>query len=263
MSVHGYYVGEFEYHLIQFIVTRLADHMLVLDVGAHHGEFALPIAYEFKRRQWSSRVWSFEPEPENAACLRYNLAANDLVDYADLFGVAVSDAACEAAELLCPADNSSNTLASNAAYAIGDELPTVRRRRVETIRLDDMDFGSWTIGIVKLDIQGSEPEALRGAAATLKRHRPILVIEVVESWQRAGEVRQILDELGYAVHGLTKSGEMVHVHDPTVFVSWDWIAVPRSQIAVEKATGRPVAAAAKADAPVGSRVRVNATTRRN
>jgi FkbM family methyltransferase len=224
--MHGYYVGEFEYHLIRFIVERLRDQSVVLDIGAHHGEFAVPIAYEMKQRQLASRVWSFEPDPDNFGILQHNLSVNDLSAYAELHMVAVADHASGTAELVCPADNSSNTLASNAAFAIGDELPTARRRVVNTVRVDDLAFGSATVGIVKLDIQGSEPEGLRGAASTLTRHRPVVIVEVVETWPRAGEVDRILRGLGYTIHGLTRSGTLVPLDDPRVFVSWDWIALP-------------------------------------
>src|SRR5262245_16854227 len=69
MSMHGYYVGEFEFHLLTFILGQIRDATLVLDIGAHHGEFAAPIAYEFMQRNWSSKVWSFEPDPQNVECL--------------------------------------------------------------------------------------------------------------------------------------------------------------------------------------------------
>lgn len=226
MSLHGYYVGEIEYHLIRFIVDRLRDDSIVLDIGAHHGEFAVPLAYEMKTRGWSSKVWSFEPDPENFSVLQHNVRTNDLSTHAELRMVAVSDQATDSTELLCPSDNSGNTLSRNAAYAIGNELSTAVRRLVATVRIDDIDFGPSPVAIVKIDIQGSEPDALLGAMSTLTRHRPIVVLEVVESWPRAAEVKRILSSLGYTIHGLSKSGTLVPVHDPSVFVSWDWIALP-------------------------------------
>jgi hypothetical protein len=64
------------------------------------------------------------------------------------------------------------------------------------------------------------------AMATLRRHRPIIIVEVVKNWPRAGDVERILHGLGYTIHGLTKSGDLVATHDESVFVSWDWIAIP-------------------------------------
>ena len=66
------------------IVDRLRDESIVLDIGAHHGEFALPLAYEMKTRRWSSKVWSFEPDPENFRVLQHNVSTNGLGAHAEL-----------------------------------------------------------------------------------------------------------------------------------------------------------------------------------
>jgi hypothetical protein len=144
----------------------------------------------------------------------------------ELHLLAVTDQTSASAELLCPVDNSSNTLAGNAEFAIGEEGATATKQIVKTVRIDDLDFGTAAVGIVKLDIQGGEPEGIRGAAATLRRHRPIVIAEVVETWPRAAEVDTILRSLGYAIYGLTRSGDLVPLGDPRIFVSWDWIALP-------------------------------------
>jgi Methyltransferase FkbM domain len=47
----------------------------------------------------------------------------------------------------------------------------------DAVRLDDVFEGDRLDGI-KLDIEGHEPEALRGAAETLHRFRPIVPCEV-------------------------------------------------------------------------------------
>jgi FkbM family methyltransferase len=235
MSTHGYYVGEFEFHLLQFIVANLRDNAVILDIGAHHGEFAVPLAYEFKQRGWRSLVWSFEPDPENVVCITYNLAQNGLSEYVRLHSVAVSDTASDHAELLRPADNSSNTLSYNAEYAIGDELTTATRTTVRTVRVDDLDLGA-PVALVKLDVQGSEPEVLKGAMNTIRRDQPILVLEVVESWPRAPELKEILASLGYKAYGLTSGGKLVPVGDPQAFVSWDWIAMPAAGLAAAPTT---------------------------
>lgn len=225
MAMHGYYVGEFEFHLLRFMLAHLRDGAVMLDIGAHHGEFAVPVAYELKQRGWRSQVWSFEPDPENLRCLQHNLAQNGLAEFVRVQPVAVSDVASDHAELLCPADNSSNTLADNAEYAIGDELATVKRTTVRSVRIDDVAFDA-PVAVIKLDIQGSEPEALKGAMKTITRDRPVLVLEVVESWPRAKEVEDILAALEYRAYGLTAAGDLVPVGDARTFVSWDWIAIP-------------------------------------
>ena len=125
--------------------------------------------------------------------------------------------------MLCPFDNSGNTLLRNAAYAIGDELPTATRR-LSRLCESTIDFGPAPIAIVKIDIQGSEADALLGATATLTApadRRP----RSRGSWPRTADVERILGGLGYTIHGLTVR-KLVAVHDPSVFVSWDWMPCP-------------------------------------
>ena len=77
------------------MLAHLRDGAVMLDIGAHHGEFAVPVAYELKQRGWRSQVWSFEPDPENLRCLPHNLAQNGLAEFVRVRPVAVSDVASD------------------------------------------------------------------------------------------------------------------------------------------------------------------------
>jgi FkbM family methyltransferase len=59
----------------------------------------------------------------------------------------------------------SQTTASSEAY------------QVKTIRLDDILPGMERVDIIKLDIEGHELPALRGAMATIEKRQPILIFE--------------------------------------------------------------------------------------
>jgi hypothetical protein len=61
---------------------------------------------------------------------------------------------------------------------------------VETRRLDDLDLGA--IGFIKIDVEGHEGAVITGAAETLLRYRPNLVVEIEERHAR----RPITELLG-------------------------------------------------------------------
>jgi hypothetical protein len=76
--------------------------------------------------------------------------------------------------------------------------------RVEVRRLDDLleERGVHRVDLIKIDIEGSEYRALRGAARTLLKHKPTLLIELnEEALQRcqssASDVKRLLYESGY------------------------------------------------------------------
>jgi FkbM family methyltransferase len=77
-------------------------------------------------------------------------------------------------------------LGSRAAGDIG-----VAEQEVEVRRLDDLRLEP---GFVKVDVEGSELPVLRGLADTLRRHRPVLLIERTEEVSALGD---FLRELGY------------------------------------------------------------------
>ena len=69
---------------------------------------------------------------------------------------------------------------------------------VPTSSLDDLMRKHFPPDLVKIDIEGAEHDALRGARALLEEVRPIIVIEVSEK-NREG-VTTTLHDLGYSLH---------------------------------------------------------------
>lgn len=75
---------------------------------------------------------------------------------------------------------------------------------VKSIRIDDIAFGEpfgkslqiGEIGLIKLDVEGCEVEAIRGAKETIHDDRPILIIEINEgALQRRGYARRDIFDL--------------------------------------------------------------------
>jgi FkbM family methyltransferase len=136
---------------------RLAP-ALVIDGGANIGQFARAMVETFT----STHVHSFEPVPDVARTFRANLG--------DHRRVTLHEAALGSTEGVIPFFRHEYTLASSALESISGsermqriEVPVVRL----DLALDDVDIPSSTL--LKLDLQGFELEALRGATDTLQR----------------------------------------------------------------------------------------------
>ena len=88
----------------------------------------------------------------------------------------------------------------------------VERITVRCERLDDALPAGIRPALIKIDVEGAEEEVLRGAAGTLRRHRPIVVFEHgAGSADHYGTTSRRLYELlagqlGYAIHGLDGDG---------------------------------------------------------
>ena len=66
------------------------------------------------------------------------------------------------------------------------------------IRLDSLSLSR--IDLIKIDVEGMELETLEGGEETLKKHKPILVIEIIKSDRT--KLCGFLDRLGYSLYQL-------------------------------------------------------------
>ncbi len=78
----------------------------------------------------------------------------------------------------------------------GDTLATSIDNLVEALALPRLDW-------IKVDIEGAEVEALKGATQTLQRYKPTLWIEFHDT---LGEIKGLLAEAGYEVKGEVHHG---------------------------------------------------------
>jgi FkbM family methyltransferase len=162
--------------------------MIVYDIGAFHGLLTLLFASRAKA------VISFEPNTRNHARLMQNLALNH-VSNVDVRKVGVgsrSGAVRMAANPLLPG------AASVDVRAVEDLLQTTPGTVVEHIPIVTLDE-EITAGrlpppdFVKIDIEGWEIEALRGARETLRLYRPQLFLEMHGS--TIGEKKRKVEEI--------------------------------------------------------------------
>lgn len=135
-----------------------------VDVGANRGYYSLIAAR-------THRVFAFEPNPGPLADLRASLELNAF-DNVISVQAAVSDFSGSAQLHLHESVTELSSLAQ-----VHDDLDS--HVEVETVTLDEyfQRHPNVTVGLIKMDIQGAELLALRGAAGILEVHRPVLIIE--------------------------------------------------------------------------------------
>ncbi|PAX53161.1 FkbM family methyltransferase [Brunnivagina elsteri] len=226
MSIQAYYIGELEYHLVQYVQEQICPNFVMLDIGAHHGAYSLIAAFELKKRGYKGVIHSFEPDPNNFSLLQYNIKQNELEDYIVLHNCAVGSHNCQEKLVIYP-DNSGNFLASNP-----DTIDSIEKEEnsieVEVIKLDDYLINLSTVTLIKMDIQGAEPLALLGAKELIKQYQPIIVTEAMQHLQSTEEVKNILlHQYSYTICGVKTNGELSPLDSPEIFVSWDWVALPQ------------------------------------
>jgi FkbM family methyltransferase len=83
---------------------------------------------------------------------------------------------------------------------------------IRSITLDALAIAR--IDLIKIDVEGMEIEAIEGAAGTLARARPVLIVEAIKS--DTARLREVLQRLGYRLFEQGLNLLAVHESDPTL-----------------------------------------------
>ena len=179
---------------------------VVYDVGAYRGAYSL----FFSRRVGpAGRVIAFEPEARNFALLRRNLERNQVRNVMPL-QIALGEERDLRTIYGLPGMPTTASLAEEA------RTPLRRARGQACVESLDELLGALALPqpqFLKIDVEGMELEVLRGAAKTLERLRPGLLIELHgcsrgHKRRRAAELAELLQPCGYAlIHA--ESGRVV------------------------------------------------------
>ncbi|CAA9352054.1 MAG: hypothetical protein AVDCRST_MAG68-3732 [uncultured Gemmatimonadetes bacterium] len=169
-SLALYAAGYPEWEEMSFVRDYLAPGDGFVDVGANVGVYALLAA---SRVGPTGRVVCFEPGRQPLRRLRENLELNGL-DNVEVLPFAVSDRAGT-----IRFDTAAGTTGHMASGGGATEEAT-------SVRLDDvLPEGAWAMG--KMDIEGAEPLALRGAERHLaEMNPPVWLVEVNGCLRRYG-----------------------------------------------------------------------------
>ena len=184
----GYVQGKVESEVQRIVAERLRPGMVFYDLGANIGLFTLLAA---RLVGHTGKVFSFEPDGENATRLRRNIERNGFTN------VTVVDAG------IWSATQKLNFVAADAAspdHGLGKFGTAQGGGGILTpcFSLDDFSLGAPAPDAIKCDVEGAEVEALRGAERMLQAKHPWVVCEM-HSPANDRAAREILSRFDYTV----------------------------------------------------------------
>jgi FkbM family methyltransferase len=192
---------------LRLFARLLTPGMVVVDGGANIGVYTVVAS---KAVGHSGRVFSFEPGTVSFLALERNASLQPIRNVT-LFRAALSDAPGEAKLFHIDSAPNSYSLAPDAETFELVPLMTLDGL-VENQELDTLD-------VVKLDIEGAEELALRGAQFTLSALRPIVLFEVNPKRARQLGLEsegawRVLEKCGYRLLTGISSGTVVPAAGP-------------------------------------------------
>ena len=155
------------------IVDTLPNNAVVVDGGANAGFFTIPVAHRTHGR--GTRIISFEPQRQLFQALGGSLALNG---YQHVFlhnaglGNSPGTAQLPTIDYSVAQDFGTVQLIDNATV---EEHEWMADHRVDLVSIDAMELPG--LDFFKLDVEGYEVPALRGALETIKKHRPWIWVE--------------------------------------------------------------------------------------
>jgi FkbM family methyltransferase len=173
--------------LVPALQRVIAEDAIVFDVGAHAGQFTKL----FAKLAAKGFVFSFEPGSYARMILRAGVRASGLRNIA-ILPFALGDR--NGVAMLHVPVKRSGSYGFGLSHIGAPDRPGER----EAVAVATLDEAAEVLGIerldfVKADIEGYELRLIAGAAKTLRRFKPVLLIEVDESrLTRAGTTKEAL-----------------------------------------------------------------------
>lgn len=171
-------------HDMDIAIRLCKSHMVCVQAGGHVGFWPLRLARFF------GTVYTFECEPILFECLKLNVInANNIV---------ISD--------LALGDFEGEVLMRGAVSAGSWRIDPKGKFPVRQTTIDGLNLSA--CDTIFLDIEGYEVQALKGAAETIKKFRPVIHVE--ELPRSRDEIREQLRSIGYRLEA--------RIHSDCVYV---------------------------------------------
>lgn len=193
LAVEGRFEADDLAVLAEFLAPLAAKfaRSTALDIGANIGNHALFFSPMFQQ------VHCFEPSPRTFGVLSVNTAlANNITPH----NLALGESKAKMSLSYSPLNVGEASLVQSANQA------GLLCHEVEVVRLDEFGAEFEDVAFLKIDVEGFEPEVLRGAQSLLARFKPVIAFEQNASAfvDGASPTVNLLVEAGYHICVMTK-----------------------------------------------------------
>ena len=213
--------------LIPLFRRVIPEDGVVLDVGAHAGQYAKI----FSRLAPRGQVYAFEPGSYARSILRVALALNRCRNVAV---VPLALGAREGTEILTlPVKRPGSYGFGLAHFGPETRFATAEREAVAVSTIDRMAdlLDLARLDFIKADIEGWELQLVRGGEQTIRRLRPVMLLELnAQALARAGNDLETafaaISKLGYRPSVIDLTGALTPVTEPRNGDIW-WLPAER------------------------------------
>lgn len=146
----------YQFHTLLSALPFVKETKQAIDIGGHIGLYSSALLDSF------DRVDSFEPSPKNIACFKKN------VPEAKIHTIALGDKE-EVLKLNIAPDNTGN---NSIVESFGKATVLIEVKTLDQFEFED-------VNLIKIDVQGYEEQVLKGSGETIKKNKPIMIVELI------------------------------------------------------------------------------------
>jgi FkbM family methyltransferase len=176
-----YAYGRYEKHEIKTIIESFdfdSSNHIALDIGANIGNHTLLFAEHFMD------VYCFEPNPLVFDVLRLNTRSKENIH---LHNFGLSDHNIKTFLNVPDGNIGGGSVSTEKTNECSEEV---------TLKIYDDHF-NFEISFVKIDVEGHELNSLNGMKESLKKYKPLISFELINSINSDNEIISFLNGLGY------------------------------------------------------------------
>lgn len=213
-----YWLGYHSVNEISLLRKILKPNMTFVDIGANQGEYTIFAA----KRLVQGKVISFEPLSISYEHLKenielnqfnnvitYNFALSDTKGYADIY-------TSDDLEI-----HSSFNEGLSSLYRSNYRNNLLEKVQVEVFDSVWKNYQDLDLNIIKIDVEGSELPVLKGAINTLKKYKPLIILEInEETFHEAGYTKEelitFLEKLNYQFYLIKYKGKTEKINSSQI-----------------------------------------------
>ncbi len=181
-----FFFGYFEKKNINFFKNYISKNTCLIDIGANIGAFAIPFYLAFKNK--ISKTYAIEPDKKNYSLLRENLKLNKI------------DKKIKTLNYIISYKNKVNKVYSHYPILSNSNKGKLffREGKVNNVKkksLDEFNFNNKINYVLKIDVDGNEYHVIKGAQRFIRKHKPLILIEISKSLISKIQFESLIDVL--------------------------------------------------------------------
>lgn len=191
--------SNFEEHFQELFKKHVKPGSIALDIGGHIGTHSLYLSRIVGDK---GQVHVFEPQKKIFCELVINMHLNNCANVKSYHNALGAEE--KWIEMFIPEEewtkNYSNVL--NEGHGTVTEISeNTNGDRAKMLKLDNFNFNN--LSFIKMDVEGFEMEVIKGGLETIKRNKPVMIIEIFQNDEKMKKL-ETLENLGYVYSSLGK-----------------------------------------------------------